>query len=482
MQSINRVIPDRSKLSTTNIITEVWASLGLPASALSSVHLPGDGPGLLSSFKVGQLAQSTIALSGLSAALVHAARNRFPTVPTVTVPLQHACAEFNSEKHLCINGKPKTHISYPIGGLHRSSDGWVRIHDGFPHHRQNALALLNVPRDSSKATIDAAISTWKAKDLEEQGMKNGCVIAALRSFEEWDTTPQAAVLPDLPIKLTKLPTNTPNHPRRSLASGNTKCLEGIRVLDFSRVLAAPIAGRTLAAHGADVLWITAPHLPDLPECDRDTARGKRSVQLDLCNVADKQKFYKLLEDADVVLQAYRPGALAGLGLSTEELVKRNPSLVVANLSAWGTEGEWKGRRGYDSIVQTATGLNVAEGQAAGEEARVLPCQALDHGSGYLLATGIAAALYRREVEGGSWVVEVSLAGTGRYLRSLGRHEGRSGFDVENLAEDDLKGLLETKESGFGSLTALKHSVSIQDVSVGWEVMPKPLGSDEARWL
>lgn len=194
---------------------------------------------------------------------------------------------------------------------------------------------------------------------------------------------------------------------------------------------------------------------------------------------------ELLSTADVFIQSYRPGSLAAQGLSNEELVSTNPGLIIANLNAYGSDGPWSQRRGFDSLVQTCSGINVADAEryGAGEAARVLPCQALDHGSGYLLATGIMAALYKRATEGGSYEVKVSLAGVMRYLRSLGQYEGKSGFERKDFKRpDEVSKYLETRQTGFGELKAVKHAARIDGIEVGWQHMPKPLGSDDPVWL
>lgn len=233
------------------------------------------------------------------------------------------------------------------------------------------------------------------------------------------------------------------------------------------------------------MWITSPSLPDLPDTDIDVSRGKRTIQLDIEKGDDKAKLLELIRTADVFIQSYRPGSLAAQGLSNEELLALNPRLIIASLNAYGPAGPWSQRRGFDSLVQTCSGINVADAEryGASEVARVLPCQALDHGSGYLLATGIMAALYKRATEGGSYEVKVSLAGVMRYLRSLGQYEGKTGFDRKDFKRpEDVNEYLETRQTGFGELQAVRHAARINGLDIGWEHMPKPLGSDEAVWL
>jgi len=473
---------DRRHFKTIDSVSHIWDTLGLPPEALRSLHLIEDGDCLPSSFKVGHLAHACIALSGLAASLYYAIR-RHAAIPKVTVPLEHACIEFKSERYYVLNDNPAPSSWVTIGGLHKTSDGYVRMHDAFPNHRNNALRILGLSECASREEVASKMLQWKSTELELTAFKQGAVIVVLRNFAEWDILPQAKSIPDYPILLQKLNDQKPWIPILPISLDEEKCLRGVRVVEMSRVIAAPVAGKTLAAHGADVIWVTSPTLPDLPDLDIDLGRGKRSVQLNIKNAQDKIKLLELLSTADVFIQGYRPGSLARQGLSTEELIKLNPSLIVANLSAWGLDGPWSDHRGFDSLVQTCSGINVADAEShgQGESMRILPCQAFDHGAGYLLATGIMAALYKRAIEGGAYEVHVSLAGVMRYLRSLGQHAG--GFTRGTYTKaQELQQYLETRDTSFGKLTAISHSVSIDGIKVGWDAMPKPLGSDEAVWL
>lgn len=476
---------DRTQLGPKDVVTLLWDHLGLPSSALESLSLPGTGLGAPSSFKLGILAQASIGLSALSAALIHSHLNNTP-VPQVQVPLQHAVVEFNCSSFLTVDGKSLSPPRPPIGGLHKTADGLVRIHDGFLVHREATKTLLGCLGEDNRKRIAAAVAQWTTIDFENAAVEAGLAVASLRSFEQWDSHPQARAISDFPIIVHKISDGTPSQ-STNLTPGSDKCLQGLRVVEMDRVIAGPVAGKTLAAHGADVLWITSPNLEDQPSLDIDFARGKRTVRLDIDVPEDRAKLDNLLEDADVFLQSYRPGSLASKGLSPETIaVKSKKGIICANLSAYGPAGPWSTRRGFDSLVQTASGMNVSEAEhfGAGEAARPLPFQALDHASGFFLAAGISAALYRQATEGGSYVVDVSLAGTGKFLRSLGQYEGGSGFDVPQIErQEDVPGeMLEERESSFGMITAVKHSAVIEDVDVGWDLMPGPLGSDRAEWI
>ncbi|KAF3480389.1 uncharacterized protein GIQ15_05736 [Arthroderma uncinatum] len=484
-------ITDRRHLSAREIVQDIWVnSLKLPSESLVALDiLDHDGPVLPSSYRIGIFAQSTIATSALAASLLYCRRNQLSSLARVSVPIKHAAIEFKSERLYTLNNQPPLSSWGAIGGLHKTADGFIRVHDVFPNHVSSMLNILRLPSDTTREQVATKIANWASVDLEDKATAHDRAAAyALRSYAQWDELPQSKEIGNKPVlleRLQELPISKTT-PRRQISGTSSKtCLEGVRVLEMSRVIAAPVAGKALAAHNADVLWVTSPNLPDLPDLDRDLARGKRTIQLDIHNEVDKQRLMDLLRTCDVFIQSFRPGSLAAYGLGPEELVRLNPNIICANLSAFGPKGPWSGRRGFDSLVQTCSGMNLSEAEHAntGEFTRATPCQALDHASGYLLASGIMAALYHRDMEGGAWKVDVSLARAMQYLRSLGQYPGTTGFDCRDYkSQDDLPGeYLETRETGFGLMTAVKHSATIQGCDVGWREMPKPLGSDMTEW-
>ncbi|KAF7196893.1 Acetyl-coenzyme A transferase nodX [Pseudocercospora fuligena] len=474
-------IPDRSKFDTEHTIRYIWKHLGLPESSLRFA-LPDKSAALPSSFKIGHLAQASIALSALAAASVDALHNN-ALARKVTVPLRHAGVEFDSEKHYFLDGRPAESGWGPLGGLHQTADGYIRMHDSFPNHRKAACDLLGLnEQTATREDVAEKLKHWRALEIEDAAMKNNAVIYALRSYQEWDRLPQAKSVPSFPIFVRKISDEGPKGLPSHMPKAADRCLRGLRVIDFTRVIAGPVAGKTLAAHGADVIWVTSPNLLSQPALDIDVQRGKRTIRLDLKKAEDLETLRGLAKNADVFLQSYRPGSFAAKELGPEDLAKLRPGIIYASLNAWGNEGPWAHNRGFDSIVQTVSGMNVSEAEHFGTSpAKAMPAQALDHAAGYLLATGISAALYKRATEGGSWEVTVSLAGVMKYLRSLGQHPGRSGFECAGLAEGELESFLEERETGFGTLRAVSHSAQVEGKEPGWDVMPKPLGSDEARW-
>jgi crotonobetainyl-CoA:carnitine CoA-transferase CaiB-like acyl-CoA transferase len=390
--------------------------------------------------------------------------------------MRHAAAEFRSERYLRVDGQPAPDPWDKIAGLYPCGDGgWVRLHTNFPHHRDGVLALLGCEYD--RAAVAAALQGWKAQDVEDAAAERGLVATMLRSFDEWDAHPQGQAVAALPVFTIERIGAAPAEP---LAPAG-RPLSGVRVLDLTRIIAGPVGGRTLAAHGADVLLVTSPKLPAIPSLVIDTGRGKRSCQLDLTVGADRGRLKALLAEADVFVQGYRPGGLAQLGFGAEEAAALRPGIVYVSLSAYGHVGPWAGRRGFDSLVQTASGLNVAEAQAAGRrDPLALPAQALDHAAGYLIALGAIAALHRRATEGGSWHVRVSLAQAGHWLRGLGRvADGFAVADPDLAAVQDLLG---DYQSGFGRLRTVRHAAQLARTPAYWERPAVPLGTDAPGWL
>jgi len=466
-----------------DVLAALWSAAAMPPEALSHVTLTGQDPILPSSFAIGTAAQACLGASALAAAAIWA--HRTGRWQDVSVDMRHALAEFRSERYLRVNGGPAPELWDRIAGLYPAGDGrWVRLHTNFPHHRDGVLKILKCAYD--KDAVRAALSGWKAEDFETVASDAGMVVSAMRSLGEWLQHPQAQALQGLPPVIIEKIGDAPPEPLPAFGphaeiNVDARPLSGVRVLDFTRIIAGPVAGRTLAAHGADVLLVTAAHLPSMPSLVIDTGRGKRSCQLDLRDADDKRTLHKLFHGADVVVQGYRPNGLAELGAGPDAAARARPGIVYVSLSAYGHVGPWSGKRGFDSLVQTATGINTDEAHAAGSaEPRPLPAQVLDHASGYLLAFGAMVALHRRAVEGGSWHVRVSLAQVGQWLRSLGRVPGGTGVPDQHI--DEISDLLEVEESGFGELTVVRHAAHLSETPAHWALPSVPLGTHAAEWL
>jgi hypothetical protein len=212
------------------------------------MNLPIDAECGPSSFKVGHLAQASIGLSALSAALL--SNRKGVGFPSVTVPSEHAYIEFKSERLYVLNGKAGPSTFGTIGGLHRTRDGYIRMHDGFPNHRENGLRVLGLLPSATRDEVAREILRWHSVDLETEAIQNGAVMAALRSFDDWDALPQSEAIPDFPVSVNKIAECPTYLTKFDTPAQAAKCLHGIRVVEMSRVIAAPVAGKTLAAYGA----------------------------------------------------------------------------------------------------------------------------------------------------------------------------------------------------------------------------------------
>lgn len=445
----------------------------MPAEALRHLTLTGREPVLPSSFALGTAAQTTLAAAALAATELGQHRNGVRQ--QVQVDMRHAALECCG--HFTIDGRVPE-VWDKIAGLYRcSGDGWVRLHTNFAHHRDGVLRLLGLPAgpDTERETVATALQQWQALDFEDAAAQAGLVVAALRRFDAWDAHPQSAALARDPlVVIDKIgeaqPLALPPLPL------DARPLAGLRTLDLTRILAGPVGGRTLAAYGADVLLVNAPHLPNI-EAIIDTSRGKLSALADLRNAEGRAGLLAVLREAHVFIQGYRPGALAALGFAPEAVARARPGIVMVSLSAYGESGPWAGRRGFDSLVQTATGFNHAEAQAAGsDQPRALPMQILDMATGFLMAFGAQAAVLRQQREGGSWHVRVSLARTALWLRELGRVA-----DGLSAPRADFSGLMEPHASGYGRLLAMRHAAVFSHTPARWVRPSMPPGSHPLAW-
>ena len=453
------------------VLAALLAGAGLPSALADGVELTGGDPVLPSSLAVGTVAQASIA--AVAAAAADLWTRRGGSKQAIAVDMAHAAQEFRSERLYRLDGQPSARLWDAIAGPYRCGDGrWVRIHTNFAHHRDGLLALLGC--DNTRGAVQAALDGWDAAAFEDAVAARGLVATMMRSPEAWLATPQGAALAGQRLVAIERIGDAPPEP---LVPAD-RPLAGLRVLDLTRIIAGPVCGRALAAHGAEVLRVASPRLPFIAPLVIDTGRGKRSAYLDLDEAAGRAALAGLLSQGDVFVQGYRPGGLAARGFAPADAASLRPGIVYVSLSAYGYDGPWAGRRGFDSLVQTASGINHAEAEAAGIDGpRELPCQALDHAAGYLMALGTLAALRRRTEEGGSWHVRVSLARTGRWLQSLGRVAG--GLDHGDPAPGE--DFFEESDSGFGRLRAIRHAARLSATPARWSRPAVPLGSHPPEW-
>ncbi|MFD9099931.1 CoA transferase [Streptomyces virginiae] len=442
---------------------QAWEALGGAPELVERVRYTGSGNLGEGPLPVGELARATVGACALAAGELGAVRAGGTTGdPSPLVVDEGAVATaFVSERHLRVSGRAPVTFA-PLSGFWPAADGWVRTHANYPHHEAALVRALGL-RSPEPEALRAAVAGRTAVEVQELAYAaGGLAVAVAERYGD----PQPLV--------ETVRTTGEREPGRGRALGEAppgRPVAGVRVLDLTRVIAGPVATRTLGLLGADVLRIDTPGLPEADDAYADTGFGKRSALLDLARAGDREVFEGLLAEADVVVTGYRPGALERHGLGARELSERRPGLVVAELCAWGRRAPqpWAGRRGFDSLVQAGYGIAAA---CAGPDGTpgVLPAQALDHGTGYLLAAGVMRAL----AGGGGCRLRFSLAGTGSWLvRGLaGGARATGGGAAAYSAEPWLR---ETG-SGYG---VLQHAVSPFGE---WAGGPSRWGTDRAVWL
>lgn len=450
-------------------LAHIWQLTGLPEAALRQAQLDIAQPTLASSYHVADAAIAAIAAAGLAAAELWRLRSGGET-QTVSVSSRHAETEFLSEHRLSIDGSDQHRLWGPIAGLYQCSDArWVRIHANYPHHEAGVLDILKC--EPTRDAVEKRLQSWTAQNFEDACGEKGLVVFMMRTAEEWSRHGQGQAVQQLPLFDIERIGDAPTEP---LPENGTQPLSGISALDLTRVIAGPVCGRTLAAHGADVLRISAAHLaPDPPILEIDGGRGKQSRFVDLKEPEGRTRLEDLVRHADVFTQGYRPGAMDANGFSPERLAELRPGIVAVSLSAWGHVGPWAHRRGFDSLVQTASGINHGEATAAGVDGpKPLPCQALDFASGYLMAMGAMVGLYKRSTEGGSWRVRVALARTGHWLQGIGRNANVD-FTQTPPTNTELSDLFTTIPSDYGKLTAVRHPIGLSKTPASVDLPPIP---------
>ena len=375
------------------------------------------------------------------------------------------------------------HSTNPPAGRSGGGNGLYELRDGrlfyfqrlFKHHVERQLAVLRC--SDSEAEIADAVRGFDGLELEEAVVEMGATGGFVRTPEEWAAHPQADALATLPLlRIEKIGSTEP------IPLGEAeRPLSGVRVLDLTRVLSGPTCGRTLAEHGADVLRVGTSTFPDNEAMMRDTGHGKRSIELDLKSEAGSLTLHELISRADVFSQGYRPGAIARLGFSAEDVARLRPGIVYVSLSAFGSVGPWADRRGFDSVVQAVTGIQHAN--APGRRDRGLGASILDYATGYLAAFGTMVALRRRATEGGSYLVEVSLAQTGRLLQAAGRADAEVAAarpaDLDGARIDELS---ISRMTPFGELRYLAPCAQLSVTPGRWDLPTVPLANDRPQWL
>ena len=468
-----------------SLLAEAWTALSADSGQAGDARLPAGLEVLWVSGAPGNLPSRlpaedvAIACTGaalLAAAALHAQRggdSGSRGSPVARLDRGHVAAAFRSEAYLRIGGEPAGPGFAPLSRFWRASDGWVRTHGNYPWHRAALLRALGCAGDPEPEPVAAAIAELGAREAEDLVTGAGGIAAAVRGEASWRAEPPGQAVAATPlVEAASIGSAPPRwRPAGALPAS------GIRVLDLTRVIAGPVATRYLGALGADVLRLDPPDRPELTLQTYDGLLAKRSALLDFGAADGRARLHELLSGADVLVHGYRPHALDRFGLSPQILAERHPGLVVVSLSAWGSRGPWGGRRGFDSIVQAASGIAMAE-SPDGKRPGVLPCQLLDHGTGYLCAAAALQALARQSARGGTQFRELALARTAHWLLGLPREASGSSA----AADEDSGAWLTMLDSAAGPVTTVRPPGRLDDEALAWPRSLSRYGGDEAAWL
>ena len=452
---------------------------GWPEERAREVEITGDtDPILPTPFRISETSTATLAAVGLAVSDLWELRTG--RRQGIAIDTRRATASLRSGTYLKIDGTPVPFGRNEVMGSYPAKNGrWSYLHCNFPNHRAAALKVLGVPED--REAVRKAVAQWDALELEEAIIAAKGAGGMVRTLEEWAQHPQGAAVATLPLMEIVRIGDSPPEP---LHDGD-RPLSGIRVLDLTRVIAGPTCARTLAEHGADVLKITGAHLPSLGRQEYDTGHGKLSAHLDLREAKDTEILRGLVRDADVFSQGYRPGTLGSRGFSPEALAQLRPGIVAVSLSAFGHVGPWASRRGFDTVIQSVSGITFRQGELFPDGApgpQFYPVSAIDFLTGYLMAFGAMVALARRAREGGSWLVRISLAQVGRWLIARGQVPAAELKDVpKEFTPAELERWSMTSDTPVGRLQHLGPVLRLSETPPRWARPTVPLGYHPPVW-
>ncbi len=460
-------------------LNTIFPIAGWPESRANELEITGGlDPFLPTPFRMAEASTATLAAVGL--AMNDLWELRTGRRQKIAINTRQATASLRSGTYLKMEDTPVPNGRNVVMGTYPAKHGrWSYIHCNFPNHRAAALKVLGVAEDRDAVT--KAIAQWDALELEEAIIAAGGAGGMVRTMADWAQHPQGIAIADLPLmEIVKIA----DSPAEPLPKGN-RPLSGIRVLDLTRVIAGPTCARTLAEHGAEVLKITGKHLPSLGRQEYDTGHGKLSAHLDLREAKDVEILRGLVRKADVFSQGYRPGTLGNRGFTPEALAQLRPGIVVVSLCAFSHAGPWASRRGFDTVVQTVSGITNRQGEVfpgAAPGPQFYPVSAIDFLTGYLMAFGASVALARRAREGGSWLVRISLAQVGRWLVQRGEVPAAELTNVaKEFTPEELERWKITSNTPVGRLQHLGPVVRMSETPTYWDKPTVPLGYHQPVW-
>ena len=392
--------------------------------------------------QIADFAAGVVAALGTSVAELGQARG-LPE-QDVFVDRRHALLTLNNWQYHYMNGIHIVggEITVPVNGIYETRDGrWMCFNGAYPHLRDGILKYFDAPHDQ-EALIER-IARHDAAKIEADFETLGLCAAPVCTPDEWLAHPHGQAMAAEPIVLSN---RFGDAKERVLPEARHRPLEGVRVLDVTHVIAGPWSTRVLADHGADVISVRNPTFPFLYAAIFEESYGKKQILLDFAMERSKARFTELLKGADVLVWGYGPGSLERLGFTRQVLMALNPNLVVTRVSAYGPEGPWAERKGWEQLAQSCSGM-VDVASRGRDQHHLVAALPNDYATGYLAATGTVAALRQRQELGGFWEVEAMLTRTAMAILSL-PHEAEEAVAV-SLERDGT--YLVDQTSDFGAV-------------------------------
>lgn len=417
----------------------------------SMIHVKNDHTMSSDIFAVTSLASSSIAAAGL--ALAHYA---FGSGYEGQVSVDQHLAYLWFGSSMRPQGWALSSPWDDLAGDYQTQDGFMRLHTNAPHHRNVVTQILG---DLDRDAMADKVARYKGDALEEMIVESGGAAAKMMNSRDWTTHPQGLALSKEPL----IAWQHFNGGKLKHTARGTRPLEGLKVLDLTRIIAGPVATRFLAHYGANILRID-PKGWDEGEHILDMTPGKSCATLDLKEAEDLAHLKTLISQADVLIHGYRADALETLGLDGPCLRELNPSLIDIAHNAYGWSGPWRNRRGFDSLVQMSCGI-AAKGMDVFQSHKPHPMtvQALDHATGYLIAASALRGLSRLRDHGEACSARLSLARTAELLKTTELDQFGVIFKVETT--DDVCSVIET--TALGPLKRLKSPLVIDDLKAFW---------------
>jgi len=465
-------------IETHDVLADLFDQAKLKSPTRDYVSFSGPVPPLPTRFLLGHAGAAIISAAGAAAAHLWFLRSGVRQL--VNVNIQSAIAGLRSDYYCRVNGKKLPDHKNPMHGFYSTRDDrWIQIHCTQPHHRDGIISFFN-GIDNRESIEKSIAKSWNAFDLEDALTEAQLCAGVVRRREEWMQHDHGKAVSKLPLFEIMRIGDSPPEPLPKA----DRPLSGIRVIDLTHVIAGPVGGRTLAEHGADVLRLNAPHRHLHKQQLVDFGHGKRSSYVDLHDAGGIGQLNALIKTADVFLQGYRPHAIAGRGFSPETLATNRPGIICVDLSAYGHQGPWRNKRGFDSLVQSVSGMVDKETVRSNSlKPRHLPLPALDYCTGYLIGFATMAALARRATEGGSFLIKLSLCQTGHWIYNLGLNEEKIDSANCRLPEyEDLQGALIDDQGPFGLVRHLAPIAKLSETPTRWTHASAPYGTHAPEWI